>query len=72
MPLADVVIGIYAVDAAFHRARKIINSGRGSEIVAAILRSFLNDEISRMTHSARRLLAATGSDRFSEVKPLLR
>jgi alkylation response protein AidB-like acyl-CoA dehydrogenase len=72
MLLADVAIGIYAVDTAFHRARKIIDSGRDSEIVVAMFRTFLNDEISRMTHSARQFLAATGGERLSDVESLLR
>ncbi len=76
MLLADVAIGIYAVDTAFHRARKIIDSGRESEIAVAIFRTFLNDEISRITYSARQLLAATGGasleERLSEVESLLR
>lgn len=76
MLLADVAIGIFAVDTAFHRTRKIIDSGREYEIAVAIFRTFLNDEISRITYSVRQLLAATGGasleERLSEVESLLR
>ena len=72
MLLADVAIGVYAVDTAFHRARKIVDSGRDSEIVVAMFRTFLNDEIARMTHLARQLLAATDGERFPEAESLLR
>jgi len=65
MMLADVAIGIYAIDTAFHRAEKIIASGRDSEIAVAMFRTFLNDEISRITFCARQLMAATGEDRDS-------
>ena len=72
MLLADVAIGIYAVDTAFHRARKIVDSGRNSEIAVAMSRTFLNDEIARIGVASRQVLAATGGDRFSEVESLLR
>jgi alkylation response protein AidB-like acyl-CoA dehydrogenase len=72
MLLADVAIGIYAVDSAFHRARKIIESGRDSEIVVAMFRTFLNDEIARIGVASRQVLAVTGGERFSEVESLLR
>jgi alkylation response protein AidB-like acyl-CoA dehydrogenase len=71
MLLADVAIGIYAADTAFHRARKIIDSGKDPEIAVAMFRTFLNDGIARMTHSARQLLAAVGGNRLSEVETLL-
>jgi len=72
MLLADVAIGIYAVDTAFHRTRKIMDSGRDSEIAVAMFRTFLNDEISRITFASRQVLAATGEDGPSEAEPLLR
>jgi alkylation response protein AidB-like acyl-CoA dehydrogenase len=72
MLLADVAIGIYAVDTAFHRTRKIMDSGRDSEIAVAMFRTFLNDEISRVTFASRQVLAATGGDGPSETEPLLR
>jgi alkylation response protein AidB-like acyl-CoA dehydrogenase len=67
MLLADVAIGIYAVDTAFHRARR-----RDSEIADAMFQTFLNDEISRITFAARQVIAATGGDGLSEVESLLR
>jgi butyryl-CoA dehydrogenase len=72
MMLADVAIGIYAVDTAFHRARKIISAGRDSEIAVAMFRTFLNDEISRITFASRQVLAATDGSRLPEVESLLR
>jgi hypothetical protein len=72
MLLADVAIGIYAADTAFHRARKIIHSGRDSEIVSRCFRTFLNDEIARIAFASRQVLAATGGDRLSEVESQLR
>jgi hypothetical protein len=64
--MADVAIGIYAVDTAFHRALKIIESGRDSEIAVAIFRSYLNDEIANdRLGNARR---STGLSKFSEYK----
>jgi alkylation response protein AidB-like acyl-CoA dehydrogenase len=72
MLLADVAIGIYAADTAFHRARKIINAGRDSETAVAMFRTFLNDEISRITFASRQMLAATNPDTLSEVEVLLR
>jgi hypothetical protein len=72
MLLADVAIGIYAVDTAFHRARKVLNSGRDSEIVVAMFRTFLNDEIARIGIASRQVLAATSGGRFPEVESLLR
>jgi butyryl-CoA dehydrogenase len=72
MMLADVAIGIYSVDTAFHRARKIINAGRDSEIAVAMFRTFLNDEISRITFASRQVLAATDGARLPEVESLLR
>jgi hypothetical protein len=59
-------------DSAFHRARKIIESGRDSEIVVAMFRTFLNDEIARIGVASRQVLAVTGGERFSEVESLLR
>jgi alkylation response protein AidB-like acyl-CoA dehydrogenase len=67
MLLADVAIGIYAVDTAFHRARR-----RDSEIAIAMFQTFLNDEMSRITFAARQLMAATGGDGLPEVESLLR
>jgi alkylation response protein AidB-like acyl-CoA dehydrogenase len=72
MLLADVAIGIYAADTAFHRARKIIESGRDSEIPVAMLRTFLNDELSRIVIASRQVLAATGGHGLSDVESLLR
>jgi alkylation response protein AidB-like acyl-CoA dehydrogenase len=72
MLLADVAIGIYAVDTAFHRARRIVDSGRDSEIAVAMFRTFLNDEIARIGFASRQVLAATGGDRLSEVESQLR
>jgi alkylation response protein AidB-like acyl-CoA dehydrogenase len=71
MLLADVAIGIYAVDTALHRARKIVDSGRDSEIAVAMFRTFLNDEIARIGFASRQVLAATGGDRLSEVESQL-
>jgi alkylation response protein AidB-like acyl-CoA dehydrogenase len=67
MLLADVAIGIYAIDTAFHRARR-----RDSEIAVTMFRTFLNDEISRITFASRQVLAATGGDGLPEVESLLR
>jgi alkylation response protein AidB-like acyl-CoA dehydrogenase len=67
MLLADVAIGIYAADTAFHRARR-----RNTEIAVAMFRTFLNDEISRITFASRQVLAATGGDGLPEVESLLR
>jgi len=72
MLLADVVIGIYAADTALHRTRRTVDSGRDSEMAVAIFRTFLNDEISRITYSARQVLAAGDEGRMSEVESLLR
>jgi alkylation response protein AidB-like acyl-CoA dehydrogenase len=72
MLLADVAIGIYAVDTALHRARKIVDSGRDSEIAVAMFTTFLNDEIARIAFASRQVLAATGGDRLSEVESQLR
>ena len=72
MMLADVAIGVYAVDTAFHRARKIIHSGRDSEIAVAMFQTFLNDEMSRITFSSRQVLAAAAGERLTEVQSLLR
>jgi alkylation response protein AidB-like acyl-CoA dehydrogenase len=72
MLLADVAIGIYAADTAFHRARKIIESGRDSEIPVAMLRTFLNDELSRIVIASRQVPAATGGHGLSDVESLLR
>ena len=76
MLIADVAIGIYAADTAFHRVRKIAASGRETEVVVAIFRTFLNDEIARVTIAARQALAAIGGStagrNLSEVEALLR
>jgi len=75
MLVADVAIGIYAADTAFHRVRKIAGSGRNTEFAGSIFRTFLNDEIARTTFSARQVLAAAGGGAFreklSEVETLL-
>jgi alkylation response protein AidB-like acyl-CoA dehydrogenase len=72
MLLADVAIGIYAVDTALHRARKIIQSGRDSEMAIAMFRTFLNDEIARIGVASRQVIAATGGAGLSEMESLLR
>jgi alkylation response protein AidB-like acyl-CoA dehydrogenase len=76
MLIADIAIGIYALDTAFHRTQKIAGRNSNAEIAIAIFRTFLNDEISRITFSVRQVLAAvtTGNsiERYlSEVDPLL-
>jgi len=76
MMMADIAIGIYAADTAFHRAKKFVDSGRDAAISIAIFRTFLNDEIARIVSLARQVLAAVSgpalSDRLSEVETQLR
>ena len=60
MMLANIAIGIYAMDTAFHRTRKIIVSAGQAEIAIAVFRTFVNDEISRITFCARQILAVAG------------
>jgi hypothetical protein len=76
MLIADVAIGIYAADTALHRTRKIAGRNSDAEIVIAMFRTFLNDEIARVTVAARQVLAAIGGpllgQHLSEVESLLR
>jgi alkylation response protein AidB-like acyl-CoA dehydrogenase len=79
MLLADIAIGIYAMDTALHRARKLVRTDREAAVALAIFRTFLNDEISRIAFAARQVLAATMAatmkntfaERLSEVEALL-
>jgi alkylation response protein AidB-like acyl-CoA dehydrogenase len=76
MMMADIAIGIYAADTAYHRAKKFVDSGRDAAISVAIFRTFLNDEIARVVTLARQVLAAVSgpalNDRLSEVETQLR
>ena len=73
--MADIAIGIYAADTAFHRARKVVDSGRDPAVPIAMFRTFLNDEIARIVFAARQVLATTNGaslkERLSEVETLL-
>jgi len=58
MWLADIAMEIYAMDTAIVRVRKIIDRGGASDVPVAIVRTFVNDAVSRISFSARQILAA--------------
>jgi alkylation response protein AidB-like acyl-CoA dehydrogenase len=57
--LADIISGVYALDSALMRARKLAGSGKGSAEVAAAMTGLLADEtLAFAEQAARRILAA--------------
>jgi alkylation response protein AidB-like acyl-CoA dehydrogenase len=57
--LADIISGVYALDSALMRARKLAGSGKGSAEVAAAMTGLLADEtLGFAEQAARRILAA--------------
>jgi alkylation response protein AidB-like acyl-CoA dehydrogenase len=57
--LADIISGVYALDSALMRARKLALSGKGSAEVAAAMTGLLADEtLGCAEQAARRILAA--------------
>jgi hypothetical protein len=73
MHLSNMVMEIFAIDTALHRAQK-----KGcTDIHAAIARTFLNDAISRLTFAATQTLAAVAEGdalrtQMAAVRRLLR
>jgi alkylation response protein AidB-like acyl-CoA dehydrogenase len=59
--LADIISGVYALDSALMRTRKLAGSGKGSAEVAAAMTGLLADEtLGFAEQAARRILAACG------------
>jgi alkylation response protein AidB-like acyl-CoA dehydrogenase len=57
--LADIISGVYALDSALMRARKLAGSGKGSAEVAAAMTGLLADEtLGFAEQAARRILGA--------------
>jgi alkylation response protein AidB-like acyl-CoA dehydrogenase len=57
--LADIISQVYALDSALLRARKLVDSGKGSAEVAAAMTGLLADEtLGFAEQAARRILAA--------------